>query len=338
MSATTSSAGKFNILSIDGGGIRGIHAAKILAEFENYLQKNSERKSLWEHFDLITGTSTGGIIAIALALGIPATEILEMYQTKASTIFGNKKGIIRSLFYAAHDRADLANIIRTLFKTYHDHADPLIGQCKTNIAVPIYDLNNGTPRVLKTQYNSLLTRDHQMPAYMAALATSAAPTFFDPYSTRYINSKKQPVDFFHIVDGGVFANNPSLGCLIEVQDSFNVKLEDISMLSIGSGHTLKYDPVLRENYGIIYWMQKKRIIETFLQAQAQEVENLISIMKNGIGKAKPDRFHYLRLNFEMVPRSQVELDETRARQLLYLAEQGLATWNTNAEKIKQFAR
>jgi len=322
------------ILSIDGGGVRGIVPARLLTEMEQQLQTQYPGKSLWQCFDLITGTSTGGIIALAIAFGIPAKEVLDFYLTKSKIIFGNKKWA-GSLFYAKHERADLERIVRDLFAEYHGGADPLIGDCKTHVAIPIYDLNTGCPRILKSAYHPLLERDHQLPAYMAAMATSAAPTFFEPYSAFYRNFTGKKIDFLHNIDGGLFANNPSLGCLIEVQRSFNVPLKDISMLSLGTGHLRHFDQQQRSNYGLFYWMRKSRLIEVFLQAQAQEVENLISIMKNGLGKSDPDSFTYIRADAEMNSKTKIELDETSPRKLAYLSDIGRDLWHKHQLEINK---
>ncbi len=323
----------FRILSIDGGGVRGVLPAKLLSEMESHLDKSNEKKSLWECFDLITGTSTGGIIAIALALGVPAQDVLTLYLDKSRIIFGDKKGKVGRWFYSKHERTDLEIITRKLFAQYNGGVDPLLGNCKTSVAIPVYDLNNGRPKVLKSNYHPSLVRDHQIPAYMAALATSAAPTFFDPYSAVYRDSVGKKIEFFHNVDGGVFANNPSLGCLIEVQRSFNIPLENIKMLSLGTGHIRHFDKSQRSNYGLGYWVKKTRLIEVFLQAQAQEVENLIGIMKNGIGQTEPDRFSYLRLDVEMNSKTKIEMDETSRKKLDYLSDLGRQLWNENATKI-----
>ncbi len=96
---------QFKILSIDGGGIRGVFPAMLLANYEAELKaKGVEKWQVYQNFDLICGTSTGGIMAIALALGIPAKEIYELYLNNADTIFGNKKGFLRRFKFAAHKR------------------------------------------------------------------------------------------------------------------------------------------------------------------------------------------------------------------------------------------
>src|SRR5687767_10134770 len=108
---------KFNILTIDGGGIRGIFPAMFLASIEAELKSRGiEKYRIYENFQLISGTSTGGIIAIALALGIPAAEILDLYLDNAAVIFGKKRNAVGRFFNSAHDRTALENLIREKFK------------------------------------------------------------------------------------------------------------------------------------------------------------------------------------------------------------------------------
>ncbi|RZJ61955.1 MAG: patatin, partial [Hymenobacter sp.] len=85
----------FRILSLDGGGIRGLYTARFLADMEAQLQRDgNEHTSLYQHFDLICGTSTGGIIALALALGMPARELVHLYSHHAKDIFGAGRNLL----------------------------------------------------------------------------------------------------------------------------------------------------------------------------------------------------------------------------------------------------
>lgn len=87
----------FKILSIDGGGIRGMMPARLLSELEDELTREGKNPRLCDYFDLICGTSTGGIIALGLALGMPAQDVLKLYRDNASNIF--KKKTLRLGFF-----------------------------------------------------------------------------------------------------------------------------------------------------------------------------------------------------------------------------------------------
>lgn len=333
----------FKILSLDGGGIRGVFPAMFLTNLEAELKaKGLEKWQVYQNFNLICGTSTGGIIAIALALGIPSKEIYELYLNNADLIFGRKKNFFRRFKHSAHKRDALEKLIRDKFKEAYKGQDPRLNDCKTHVAIPIYDLMEGRPSVLKSKYHDAFVRDYHIPAYMAALATSAAPTFFDPYSDSYQDLKGLDQSFQNKIDGGVFANNPALNGIIEAKKAFNLNLSDLSVLSIGTGHQKFCDAGInkkkghRKNYGIYYWMlqgDKKRLIEVFMQGQSQQVQNLISILKNGIDKREPDNFVYTRIDTLLDETCRIEMDETDISKLKKLAEKATIEFQNNATNV-----
>ena len=230
---------KFKILSIDGGGIRGIFPAMVLANYEAELKaKGVEKWQVYQNFDLICGTSTGGIMAIALGLGIPAKEIYELYLNNAKTIFGSKRLPIRQFFVSGHKRKSLEDLVKKKFAEAKNGEEPRLLDCKTGVAIPIYDMMEGRPSVLKSKYHDAFVRDYHIPAYQAALATSAAPTYFKPHFISKVNH-----DF---ADGGLVSNNPSFigirEVLIDMKNDFpNAEPKDVKILNIGT---------LSENYCI----------------------------------------------------------------------------------------
>ena len=251
---------KFKILSIDGGGIKGVFPALFLTLLEDELKNRSDGKTqIFHHFDLITGTSTGGIIAIALALGIPAKEIFQLYIDNARKIFGSKKsfffGQIRN---SAHERKFLENLVRKKFNDANNGIEPRLGDCKTDVCIPIYDLIQGNPSVLKTKYHPAFERDYHIPAYQAAMATSAAPTYFDPYTSDYIDLNGTKKDFANKVDGGVMANNPTLVAVLEAIKAFKVEMSQLEILSLGTGYKKFTDGNSRKRWGLYYWMRKDK--------------------------------------------------------------------------------
>ncbi len=329
----------FKILSIDGGGIRGVFPAMFLAKIEAELKaKGVEKTQIFQHFDLICGTSTGGIIAIGLALGMPASEIYKLYLDNASAIFGSKKkGFIKKLKYSAHNRAGLEELIRAKYKrAFKQNIDPRLKDCKTNVCVPIYDLLNGAPSVLKNNYHPAFTRDFHIPAYKVALATSSAPTYFDPYSTTYTDLNGIENSFANKVDGGVVANNPTLIGIIEAQKAFNRPLNELNVLSIGTGYCKYSDSVNSKKWGINYWMLKdgkKRLIDLFMQAQSQQVENLVSLLHKGIGRSEVDNFIYSRIDTELDETSNIALDETNQDKLKRLSERATREFQVKGNEI-----
>lgn len=329
---------KFRVLSLDGGGIRGIFPAVILSEIEKELKsKEFENWQIYQNVDLIFGTSTGGILALALSIGIPAEEIKNLYYNNATKIFGNKKGFVQCINHSSHDRASLQKLLEEVFKKYHHNANPKLKDCKVPVGVSIYDLSIGKPSVLKSLYHHRFTRDPNLPLLDASLSTSSAPTYFDPYSgNMYKDMKGDVLQFKNKVDGGVWANNPSLIALIEAQKAFNKELIDINLLSIGTGERIFLEPNRENKFGIWYWInnKRKRIIELFMQGQSQQVENILSLLKNGIDRQEPDNFTYLRLNTLFKTEAEnIEMDETDKDRLKDLETRALEVYNENKVEI-----
>ncbi len=328
---------EFKILSIDGGGIRGLYPAKILADLEAELKSNGvEGWQMYQQFNMICGASTGGIIAIGLALGMPAADILKLYRENASRIFANKRGKLGSLGRSLYDSGPLEEVVRTAFKGAGTE-DPRLKDCKTNVCVPIYDLVGGTPSVLKTRHHPSYVRDYHIPAYQAAMATAAAPVFFDPYSSSYVDLNGHEQIFSNKIDGGVVMNNPTLVGMFEAEKALGVELKDIKILSIGTGTRLFCEAGSHKGWGVHYWMMKdgrRRLIELGLQAQSQQVENLVSLRYNGISKSEKDNFHYLRINTTLDETCNIELDETRADRLDKLLEKGHASFQHHAARLR----
>lgn len=329
---------KFKILSIDGGGIRGVFPAMYLAKLEEELKSRGQEKwQIYQNFDLICGTSTGGIMAIALALGIPAIEIYNLYLDNASKIFGFKRGFLEQILSSSHERTTLEELIQKKFNEYGSGKDPILKDCKTNVCIPVFDLVEGKPSVLKNDYHPNFTRDYHIPAYKAALATSAAPVYFDPYSSEYTKQSGEKIPFKNKVDGGVFANNPTLIGIIEAEHAFYQDKSNLKVLSLGTGFQKYSDASNRTNWGIWYWInhKRKRIIDLFMQAQSQQVENLVYVMQNGIDKEKKanPNFTYHRVNAELGSTLNVEMDETDKVKLETLAQKATYKFHEDATTI-----
>lgn len=315
---------KFKILSIDGGGIKGVFPAMYLMLIEAELEKGGYGKTkIYEHFDLIIGTSTGGIIALALSLGIPAKEIYELYLDNAKGIFGNKNTLIQQIFSSSHKRDFLENLVRSKFKEYNNGVDPRLKDCKTDVCIPIYDLVKGNPSVLKSPYHKAFSRDFHIPAYQAAMATSAAPTYFVPYSSKYVDLNNIEKNFANKIDGGVMANNPTLIGFLEATKAFGREVSELEVLSIGTGYKKFTDGKSRKNWGLYYWMfknKRKRLIELFMQSQSQLVANYVSLLHKGIDRRETESFVYNRVDVELNSDNDIEMDEHRKALIENFAE------------------
>jgi patatin-like phospholipase/acyl hydrolase len=216
-------ASMFRILSLDGGGIKGVFTAAVLASIEA-----DTKLKILDHFDLIAGTSTGGIIAIGLAMGLTAEELLTFYRERGPRIFPAMSliertgGTLRQFFVGpkvsqATLRQQLAEIL----------GDKKFGEARCRLVIPSYDAMSGRLYVFKTAHDPRLRFDSDALAVDVALATSAAPTYFSaaPFPTHREGS---------YVDGGVWANCPALVGLVEAAAILKRPLSEIDILSIGT--------------------------------------------------------------------------------------------------------
>ena len=226
----------FKILSIDGGGIKGLYSATILKEFEEKFNCQ-----ISDYFDMICGTSTGGLIALALALKIPAKEICDFYELEGPKIFpnstsvnlGNKKISRRFMMQlikgGKYSDKPLKNALTNIFK------ENKIGDSNNLLCIPSYTITEARPFIFKYDH-TILDRDNGALMVDVALATSAAPTYFPMAEIPFYNNKQ-------FIDGGVWANNPTLVGLLEALTYFvgkdkeynKLKILSISSLSITGG-------------------------------------------------------------------------------------------------------
>ncbi|MFF0828912.1 CBASS cGAMP-activated phospholipase [Brevibacillus sp. NPDC003359] len=236
----------FKILSIDGGGIRGIYPANFIAKVEDKIGDRSHR-----YFDLIAGTSTGGIIAIALSLGISAQEIVDLYVEKGKSIF--KKRLLSSRMGLIRSKYSNKNLIKELQQTFGENR---IKDAKTLLCVPAVEHWKAKPKVYKTPHSSQFWIDGEKYAWEAAQATSAAPYYFQAAS--FEKECK--------LDGGLWANNPITLAIAEAVN-MGVPIEDIKVLSLGTGQNV-YDGRnwLAKVGGGIPW--NKRLLDVILESQA----------------------------------------------------------------------
>jgi patatin-like phospholipase/acyl hydrolase len=232
---------KIKILSIDGGGLRGIVPVLILKRIEEMTGKK-----IHELFDVIVGTSTGGIIACGLTCTkdgvnplLSIDKLIELYTTKGNTIFPAKKNFItksisrvNSYLNPEFSPKGLDGLLTEYFEdlTLVDTLKPII--------VSSYDLKNNEVLMFKTR-NAVWNKEQ----YNAKLkdvcrATSAAPTYLPSYEMKYDGKKRI------CVDGGVYINNPAMAGVSDVLKTFEgISINDIECLSLGTG-------IYSENLGI----------------------------------------------------------------------------------------
>ena len=287
------------VLSIDGGGIRGIIPAMVIAHIERKLGKPAH-----ELFDLMVGTSTGGILALGLSRpgsGRPAQfsarRVVKLYEEQGDKIFEyslwRKLRTVGGILEEAYSHEVLESILGKYF------AGATLGDCEVPTMVTSYDIQNRRTVFLKSwhaDHQSLLCRD-------AARATSAAPTYFEP----------KPLDTGDaasvLIDGGVFMNSPSVSAYAEARKLFPE--DPIAVLSLGTGELTR--PIAFEEartWGSALW-----------------VMSLLDCMFDGVSKAADhqmqlflgERYQRLQATLETASDDMDDASEENIRNLKYTA-------------------
>lgn len=250
---TTNQNRPFRILALDGGGIKGVFAAAFLAEVERMTGKR-----VADHFDLITGTSTGGIIAIGLGLGLTASEILSFYLKYGPAIFPSVGVHVRSwlwlrwLLCGKHDPAPLRAALLEVF------GERKLGDSKTRLVIPAFNVLDGRIALFKTAHCDRFKQDYLRPCVDVALATSAAPTYLPAHNIG---------DGRIYLDGGVWANSPIMVGVVEAIGNVGQRPDQIDVLNIGTTDEPFHVPdKLRSRGGA--WGWRKKLAPLFVQAQA----------------------------------------------------------------------
>lgn len=203
----------FRILSLDGGGIKGIFTAAFLARLEReYLNGDS----IGKYFDLIAGTSTGGLIALCLGAGKSAQEALDLYLQNGPAIF---EPVSWRILKAGFDTAPLHDAVRAVL------GDRVLGEASVRLCIPAVNARKAEPCMFKTPHHPDYQFDAGERMIDVALATTAAPTFFQPYET----------SDYVLLDGGLIANNPVMVALVDALSCFDITRRQARILSIGTG-------------------------------------------------------------------------------------------------------
>lgn len=318
----------FRILSLDGGGIRGVITARILQQVEQEIINQGKGESLKDYFDLIAGTSTGSILAAGIILGKKSDELINLYLHQGKEIFPKKNqwekltGQITSAFgLLSKPKYTHDGLIKILQKP------EILGNTR------IKDIQK--PMLLILAYDTLyrnttfFTNFHpDFPhrwyddcyLWQICTASASAPTFFPPHELKPVDTETIGNWEFPHVDGGISANTPALAAIAlinrinrsslvseEIKREYKldkVKLEDISILSIGTGQTTKpYSYEQIRNWKGLDWINN--IPSMFIDPNA-EVTNTICRELMGGFESKT----YLRLQFDLNKKFEAKPEET----------------------------
>jgi uncharacterized protein len=265
----------YRVLSLDGGGMRGLYTASVLDELSNRFAGGSNcQLDIGKGFDMIVGTSTGGILACALVAGIPTKQVIRLYRGQGPHIFKSpiptqkKRQLfswaLKNINRAANSSGSLKKALdgvfgnRTIESVYNDRK---IGLCVTAV-----NMSNHESRVFKTPHNPKKHADNGRKLVDVCLATSAAPIVF-PIAT--LNDPEDYSNTEAFVDGGLWANNPILVALIEAIEMSSPK-QPIEILSIGTCLPPAGQSILESNSnkGLFYWKVGVTALELSMDAQA----------------------------------------------------------------------
>ncbi|EKE75941.1 CBASS cGAMP-activated phospholipase [Gallaecimonas xiamenensis] len=247
----------YHVLALSGGGYRGLYTATVLAELEATLGR-----PIASHFDLICGTSAGGMLALGLAAEIPAIELKDLFEKEGSRIFGSRSFLRRLLGFwlkAKHDSKGLREVLTERF------GEKLIGDLKHRVLIPAVSYTTGRGQFFKTPHHPSFEFDHRMKVVDAALATAAAPVYF-PLAR---NSRGV------FADGGLVGNAPGLFGLHEI-NTFIAPSRDVQVrvLSIGTmtiGATVRGDASLDRGFG--KW--RGGLFDLVISAQESSVDYML---------------------------------------------------------------
>lgn len=270
----------FQILSLSGGGYMGLYTASVLARIES-----QTGRPIAESFDLIAGTSVGGIIALGLSAGRSAAEIEKAFVDDGDRIFPAKRppvGWLRSGLQvlagvpsSRHDPAPLRAVIERIVG-----AGARMSDLSTPTVVTAVNLTKGKPRIFKTGHHGSYTTDWKLDVADVALATSAAPTYFPIHR----------IDDELYADGGMFANSPDMVALHEAEHFLRKERADIRVLSIGTTTAaFAFSASTKLRLGSWGWMRNQRLPTVMIGSQQAMTNDMM-------GHMLPDR--YLRIDHE----------------------------------------
>lgn len=352
-----------SILSIDGGGIRGIIPLKVL----KYIEEQTG-KPIHELFDVIGGTSTGGIIALGLTSNIPgkdkpykAEELLEFYTTQKDVkrIFkrqgvlqpGNEEDIDEDSTLEETREADETlgspGVVGPRYKSesIEEFLQEKFGETKMSeleksdvtkpdVTVFGYDIQNDCPYYFNSKKASKNSEDDYC-VWQAARATSAAPTFF-PAANFPTKPPKPNLPLF--VDGGVYINNPALALLIQAKDLHPNDEEKFLLISLGTGN-LKVSRANFHDAGAIKWLGGGALLEVMMNGSSETIHRQVQELESGdstSGLKIPSLNLYQRYQKEFT--ENIAMDDINPETITKLVNLGEALVNEKKNELNELCK
>jgi patatin-like phospholipase/acyl hydrolase len=259
------------ILSLDGGGIRGIIPATVLAEIET---RTGAR--IAELFDLVAGTSTGGILALGLVKPseddptqpqYKASDLAELYEKEGKHIFArspwHRLKAVDNLLDEKYDAGGLEKVLQSYF------GDAKLSQAVTETLVTSYEIEKRSPWFF-ARHKALASSDFDFPMRFVARATSAAPTYFEPEA---LPGSPPPGG---LIDGGVYANNPAMCAYVEAKKLYG-NVDEMLVVSLGTGqHTRPIHYGEAKGWGLAMWA--KPILDVVFDGVSDTVDHQLQLL------------------------------------------------------------
>lgn len=254
------------VLSIDGGGIRGILPAMVLADIER-----RTGKPIWQLFDLIAGTSTGALMALALSTPGPddgalhtARDLVRLYEVEGKRVFSrsvwHKVRAVGNLVDGKYPASGMEGVLEECF------GEARLRDSLTETLATAYEIERRMPFIFKS-CNARAKPHYDFPMKQVVRAATAAPTYFEPAKIEIDG----PADYYALVDGAVFAYNPGMCAYVHAMERFP-DAQEFLMVSLGTGeHTrrLGYEDV--KDWGAARWAQP--VFSVMCDGQATSVNH-----------------------------------------------------------------
>lgn len=323
------------ILSIDGGGIRGIIPGQILVALEEKLKKASKNPEarIADFFDLIAGTSTGGILACAHLCPdekkpkrpkFDARQVVDLYLERGDEIFNIPFFHKMRTASGVTDEKYPSDQLEVALNDYFGEIK--LSQLLKPCLITSYDIKRRQGHFF-TQRDA--ARDEGWNYYLkdVARATSAAPTYFECSKVKSLTNITYP-----LVDGGVFVNNPALCAYAEVHHEFGgITAKDMAILSLGTGFSKKsYDYNQAKDWGLVGWV--KPLIDIMMSGVAEVVDYQLKQIYDAVGAPK----QYVRINTELPIGVNADMDDASQQNLNALKELGSETAQRFSKHLDEF--
>ena len=315
-------AGPIKVLALDGGGIRGIIPATILAEIERRMGA-----PIAKLFDLIAGTSTGGILALGLAKPGPATDepqysaadLVQLYEEEGGRIFSrsirHRIAAAENLLDEKYEAAGLERLLRERF------GETQLADALTEVLVTAYELETREPWFFSRDKAHRFPDTHNWRMRDVARATSAAPTYFEPLEVTTTPPHGG------LVDGGVYANNPAMCGYVEAHKVFG-HANDFLCVSLGTGqHTRPIHHKDAKGWGLALWA--KPILNVVFDGVNDTVEHQMASLCPPGADGRP-RYYRFQCRLD---RGSDDMDDASPENITRLKEEAQAIIEENEERL-----